>query len=89
MLRLRDRIRGVFTKTVWLQTGKRKKLRRFKVPPSERLVLGIVFAIIALIGLVAIEVAHMAFLRAWNSEIFSAITALIGTILGVFISQKA
>jgi hypothetical protein len=86
---LRDRIRSVFTKTVWLQTGKRKKLQRIEVTPSERLVLGIIFAIAALIGLVIIEVVHMAFLGAWNSEIFSAITALIGTILGVFISQKA
>ncbi len=86
---LRDKIRSVFTKTVWLQTGKRKKLQRIEVPPSERLVLGICFAIAALIGLVIIEVAHMAFLGAWNSEIFSAITALIGTILGVFISRKA
>jgi len=25
----------------------------------------------------------------WNSEIFSAITGLIGTITGVFISQRA
>jgi hypothetical protein len=86
---LRDKIRSAFTKTVWLQTGKRKKLQRIEVPPSERLVLSIVFAIAALIGLVIIEVAHMAFLGAWNSEIFSAITTLIGTILGVFISQKA
>jgi hypothetical protein len=85
---LRDKIRSAFTKTVWLQTGKRKKLQRFDVPPSERLVLGIVFAIAALIGLVIIEVAHMAFLGAWNSEIFAAITGLIGTILGAIFGQR-
>jgi len=86
---LKEKIRNAFTKTVWIQRGKRKKLERIEAPPSERLVLGIIFAIVALIGLVIIEVAYMAFLRRWNSEIFSAITGLIGTILGVFISQKA
>jgi hypothetical protein len=79
----------VFTKTVWLQTGKRKKLRRIEVPPSEKLVLAVCFAIAALIGLVILEVAHMAYLGSWNSEIFAAITGLIGTISGIFISQKA
>jgi len=86
---LKEKIRSALTKTVWIQKGKRKKLERVEVPPSERLVLGIVFAIVALIGLVIIEVAHMAFLRGWNSEIFSAITGLIGTIMGIFITQRA
>jgi hypothetical protein len=36
----------------------------------------------------ALEIAHMAFLGAWNSEVFAAITGLIGTISGILISQK-
>jgi hypothetical protein len=36
-----------------------------------------------------LEIAHIAFLGKWNSEIFSAITALAGTITGIFITQKA
>jgi len=51
-------------------------------------VIGIIFAIAALMGLVILEIAHLAFLKTWNSEIFAAITSIIGAILGVFISQK-
>lgn len=86
---LKEKIRNAFTKTVLVQEGARKKLKRVEVPPSEKLVLGLCFAIAALIGLVILEVAHMAFLGNWNSEIFAAVTALIGTITGIFISQRA
>jgi hypothetical protein len=40
------------------------------------------------LSLTTLEIAHLAILRAWNSEIFSAITALTGTITGIFITQK-
>ena len=86
---LKEKIRSAFTRTVWIQQGARKKLQRIEVPPSEKLVLGVCFAIAALIGLVILEVAHMAYLGSWNSEIFAAITGLTGTISGIFISQKA
>jgi len=86
---LRGKIRSAFTRTVWIQQGARKKLQRIEVPPSEKLVLGVCFAIAALIGLVILEVAHMAYLGSWSSEIFAVITSLVGAILGIFISQKA
>jgi len=60
-----------------------------EIPPSERLVYGVYFAAIALIGLVALEIAHMAFLGSWNSELFAAITLVVGTILGAFFGVKA
>ena len=88
-LMLRDRIRSAFTRTVWVQAGVRKKLQRIEVPPSEKLVLGVCFAIAALIGLVILEVAHMAYLGSWNSEIFAGITLVIGTILGAFFGARA
>jgi len=47
------------------------------------------FATVCLIGLIALEVVHMVYFRSWNSEVFSAITGLIGTITGVFISRRA
>jgi len=59
---LKDRIRRVFTERVWVQRGTRKKLKEIEIPPSERLVYGVCFAIFALVGLVVLEVAHMAFL---------------------------
>jgi hypothetical protein len=86
---LRNLLRRLFAKKVAVYGGKsRKKVKYVTVPPNERLIAGIIFAITALTGLIALEIAHLAFLKAWNSEIFAAITSIIGTILGVFISQK-
>ncbi len=59
-----------------------------EVSPSERLVLGVKFAIALTFSLTAIEIAHLALLRAWNSEVFATITGLAGTITGVLISQR-
>jgi len=86
---LRERIRKGFTRRIWIQQGARKKLQRIDVPPSETLVYLVSFAIYAFIGLIVLEVVYMIYFGAWNSEIFSAITGLIGTISGIFISQRA
>jgi hypothetical protein len=59
-----------------------------EVPPSERLVLGVKFAIALTVSFTAIEIAHLALLHTWNSEVFAAITGLSGTITGILISQK-
>ncbi len=56
--------------------------------PSERLVLGTKFAIAMTFSFTAIEIAHLALLGTWNSEVFAAITGLSGTITGILISQK-
>jgi acetylglutamate kinase len=36
----------------------------------------------------ALEIAHMAILGKWNSEIFAAITGLSGTVMGISVGQK-
>jgi hypothetical protein len=59
-----------------------------EVPPSERLVLGVKFAITLTFSLTAIEIAHLALMHTWNSEVFATITGLAGTITGILISQK-
>jgi hypothetical protein len=59
-----------------------------EVPPGERLVLGVKFAIALTFSLTALEIAHLALLHSWNSEVFAAITGLAGTITGILISQK-
>jgi hypothetical protein len=59
-----------------------------EVPPSDRLVLGVKFAIALTFSLTALEIAHLVLLRTWNSEVFAAITCLAGTITGILISQK-
>jgi len=55
---------------------------------NEKLVLGVKFAIFMVVCLSAFEFAHMAFLGAWNIELFVAVTGLSGTIMGIFAVQK-
>ena len=69
--------------------GRGRKARRVQVLPSEKLVLGVAFVIVALLSLVALEVAYLVVLRTWSSEIFASITGLIGTLVGVFFGVKA
>jgi hypothetical protein len=59
------------------------------VEPNKKLVLGVKFAISMTVCLSALEIAHMAFLGIWSSEIFAAITGLSGTVMGIFVGQKA
>ncbi len=56
--------------------------------PDEKLVWGVKFAIGMTCCLSGLEVAHLAFLGTWSSEIFAAITGLIGTVTGIFVGQK-
>ncbi len=56
--------------------------------PDERIVYGVKFAIGMTACLSAIEVAHLAFLGSWNSEVFAAISGLSGTVIGIFVGQK-
>lgn len=69
----------------------RKRVQRGKMvseEPNEKLVLGVKFGIGMTVCLSFLEVAHMAFLGTWNSEIFAAITGLSGTVMGIFVGQK-
>jgi hypothetical protein len=76
---MRDYIRKALT----------KKRGRVELPPSQRLVLGIQFAIIALLCLTGLEIAHIVVVRAFSSEIFAAISLVVGTILGAVFGQRA
>jgi len=69
----------------------RKRVQRGRAvveEPDERLVWTVKFAIGMTVCLSGLEVAHMAFLGGWNSEIFAAITGLIGTVTGIFLGKK-
>lgn len=57
--------------------------------PNEKLVYVVKFALGMTVCLVAVEIAHLAILRTWNSEVFAAITCLSGTVMGIFVGQKA
>ena len=82
-----DPIRRALTRKISVKRGRGEQI--LEIPPSQRLILGVKFAMGMTVCLSALEVAHMAFLGTWSSEIFAAITGLIGTVSGVLVSQHA
>jgi hypothetical protein len=82
---MRNFIKRTLTKTVSVQAEKGKTLQ-IKVPPNEKFVYGVYFAIVTLCSLTILELTYIIVLRQFNSEIFSAITGFSGTILGIFLS---
>jgi len=72
----------------WIRRAFSRRRGRNQIPPSDRLVLAVQFSICLLLALVALEIAHLAVLHIWNSEIFSAITGAAGTIFGVLLERK-
>jgi hypothetical protein len=72
----------------WITKALTRRVRQREIPPDERLVYGVKFAVAMTLILSALEVAHLAFLGRWNSEVFAAITGLIGTVSGILIAQK-
>jgi hypothetical protein len=58
------------------------------VQANEKLVYVVKFAVGMTFCLSALQIAHMAFMHAWNSEIFATITGLSGTVTGIFVGQK-
>lgn len=83
-----SKLRRALTKRVWVQVGSRRKRRQVEVEPSDRLVYGVYFAFIALVCLTVLEATYMFVLRGFSSEIFAAISLVIGTILGAFFGQR-
>jgi len=79
---LRNPVRKALRKTVYIR-GK-----TVVEDPSDRLVYGISFAIVALLSLTVLEAVHIVYIRSFSSEIFAAISMVVGTILGAFFGQK-
>jgi hypothetical protein len=82
----------------WVKRALMRKVKRkssrgsqqvIVVEPDERLVYVVKFAMAMLACLSAVEIAHLAILRTWNSEIFAAITGLSGTVMGIFVGSKS
>lgn len=82
-----DPIKKALTRRISIKRGRGEQT--VEVTPSERLVLGVKFAMGMTVCLSALEVAHMAFLGSWSSEIFAAITGLSGSVIGVLIGKNA
>jgi hypothetical protein len=87
---LTDWVRQALTRRITNKTALQENAEAVEeVAPSDRLVLGTKFAIALTACFTAIEIAHLALLGTWNSEVFAAITGLAGTITGILISQKS
>ena len=56
--------------------------------PDETLVYVVKFGIGMTACLTAIEIANLAILHAWNSEVFASISGLSGIVIGVFVGRK-
>ena len=70
----------------------RKRIQRGRIvveEPNDKLVWGVKFTIGMTLCLSGLQIAHLVVLGSWNSEIFSTITGLIGTISGVLIGSHA
>jgi len=66
----------------------RGRAAEIELEPSERLVYGVYFAMAALASLTFLEAVYLVVLHTFSSEIFAAITGLIGTIVGVLVTAK-
>lgn len=79
-----DWVKKVLTRRV---QSKGKKV--IVLEPNEKLVYAVKFALGMTACLSALEVASMAFLGKWNSEVFAVVSGLVGTVTGILLGQKA
>jgi len=83
---MKNSVRKALTRTI--TETRRGRERRVQIPPSERLVYAVYFSLGMVVCLTALEIVHLVVLGRWNSEVFAAITGLIGTITGIFLTQR-
>ena len=99
LARLRGFIRKQFTKAVLVSERaesdtaskartKAKRRRSVEVTPSERFVWGMVTLIIALVGVIALEIVCILVTGAFNSELLAVISGLVGSLVTAFVMGK-
>jgi hypothetical protein len=77
----------------WVKQALRRKIRH-KGRPSlvteadDKLVLLVKFSLGMAACLTALEIADLVLLGSWSSEVFAALTGLIGTVTGVLIGRR-
>lgn len=85
---MRNYIKEALTRKIPVRSPRNRRITEIEVEPSNRLVYGVYFSIAALICLTVLEAVHVVVLRSFSSEIFAAISLVIGAILGAFFGQK-
>jgi len=86
---LRNWIKQVFTRTELDRKGKGKKLEKVEIPPSTRLLYTVYISMAMLASLIALQIVHLVVLKSWNSDVWTAIAGLIGTLTGLLLGAKA
>ena len=71
-----------------IQHAKVKRRRTRSVPPSERFVWAMLVLIVALAGLVAIEIAIILVTGAVNDAILIVVSGLVGALASRFLEAK-
>jgi len=80
---MKNPIRKALTKTIRVKRG-----RRVEVPPSQRLLYAVYFSLGMVACLTLLEALHLIVLGRWNSEIFTVISGLVGSITGIFLTHR-
>lgn len=70
------------TRLVFAEATPERRVRVLEDEPGDRFTLIIALMIVFFVGLVGLEVVHMAFLGAWNEAIFNGLMLVVGTIVG-------
>ena len=83
-----DWLREALTRRPIVAVGPDRRERMAEEPPPERFVLSIALMIVFFVGLVALEVAHMAFLDEWNGTIFDGIMLIVGGLIGALFGYR-
>jgi hypothetical protein len=85
---MRNFIKQALTRKIAIRGPRHRQDTIVEISPSEKLLLGIYFAIAALAALTILEIVHILHIGSFSSEIFSAITGLVGTIVGVLVTAR-
>jgi len=90
-MRLSEVVRRLFTKrvTVAVTEGRRRKTHVVEVEPSGNVVYAFILSLVMLTCLSALQIAYLIVMHEWNSEIFTVISGLVGTITGMFLGAKS
>ena len=69
----------------------RERIQRGRVvteDPDEKLVVVVKFGLAMTVCFCGLEFAHILLLGSWNSEIFTSISGLAGTLSGIFVGKR-
>lgn len=90
-MRFAEFVRRLFTKhvAVAVTEGKGRKTHVVEVEPNSNVVYAFILSLTMLLCLSTLQAAYLIVMHEWNSEVFTVISGLIGTITGMFLGAKS